>query len=136
MQQAEVDPALVFEALSAGAAKSKALPFRYVAAARAVPAWEPQIDQAMQVALAGLDKLPGSTVVLVDVSGSMDAKLSEKSDLQRIDAAAALAVLVRGVCQECRVFSFSNAVVEVPPRSGMALIDAVLRSQVVSQSAL
>lgn len=129
MQQAEVDPALVFEALSAGAAKSKALPFRYVAAARAVPAWEPQIDAAMQMALAGLDKLPGSTAVLIDVSGSMDVKLSAKSDLSRIDAAAALSALVRGVSAECRVFTFSNAVVEVPPRQGMALIDAVIRSQ-------
>lgn len=129
MQQAEVDQALVFEALAGGAAKSKALPFRYVAAARAVQAWEPQIDQAMQVAMGGLDRLPGSTAVLVDVSGSMDAALSSKSDLQRIDAAAALAVLIRGICQECRVFTFSTAVVEVPPRSGMALIDAVIRSQ-------
>lgn len=129
MQQADVDQSLVFEALSSGAAKSKALPFRYVAAARAVPAWETQIDSAMQVALNGLDKLPGSTVVLVDVSGSMDAKLSNKSDLTRLDAAAALAVLVRGICEQVRVFSFSNQVVEVPPRSGMALIDAIVKSQ-------
>lgn len=129
LQQAEVDPALVFEALKAGAAKSKALPFRYVAAARAVPAWEPQIDEAMQIAAGGLAKLPGSTVILVDVSGSMDAKLSAKSDLSRIDAAAALAVLVRAVAEDCRVFTFSHALVEVPPRAGMALIDAVVRSQ-------
>lgn len=129
MQAAEVDSALVFAALQSGAAKSKALPFRYVAAARAVPAWEPQIDAAMQLAMQGMDKLPGSTVVLVDVSGSMDAQLSAKSDLQRIDAAAALAVLVRGVCEQVRVFTFSTAVVEVPARTGMALIDAIIRSQ-------
>lgn len=129
MQQAEVNSSLVFEALSAGAAKSKALPFRYVAAARSVPAWEPQIDAAMQVAIGGLDKLSGSTVVLVDVSGSMDYQLSAKSDLKRLDAAAALAVLVRGICQDVRVFTFSNSVVEVPPRVGMSLIDAVIRSQ-------
>lgn len=129
MQQANVDTGLVFEALASGAAKSKALPFRYVAAARAVPAWEPQIDQAMIQAMSVMDRLQGSTVVLVDVSGSMDAALSTKSDLKRIDAAAALAVLVRGICNDCRVFTFSHAVVEVPPRSGMALIDAVIRSQ-------
>jgi len=129
MQQAEVNSSLVFEALSSGAAKSKALPFRYVAAARAVPQWEPQIDAAMQVALSGIEKLPGSTAILVDVSGSMDDKLSAKSDLTRIDAASALAVLVRGISDDCRVFTFSTQVVEVPPRSGMALIDAITRSQ-------
>lgn len=129
MQQAEVDPSVVSEALMAGAAKSKALPFRFVAAARAVPAWEPFIDRAMQQAMVGLEKMPGSTLVLVDVSGSMDAALSAKSDLSRLDASAALAVLVRGVCDQVRVFTFSDALVEVPPRSGMALVDAVHGSQ-------
>lgn len=125
MHQAEVDSALVFKALAEGAAKSKALPFRYVAAARAVPAWEPQIDAAMQTALAGLDKLPGRTVVLVDTSPSMGVILSSKSDLTRKDAAGALAVLLRGICDDVRVFAFSREVGEVPPRNGMALLDAI-----------
>lgn len=129
MQEAKVDEALVFSALQSGAAKSKALPFRYVAAARAVPAWEPQLDSAMQVAMQGLQKLDGRTVVLVDVSGSMDAKLSSKSDLSRVDAASALAVLVRGLSDTCRVLTFSTRVVEVAPRAGMALIDAIRGSQ-------
>lgn len=129
MQAAEVQTDLIFSALQAGAAKSKALPFRYVAAARAVPAWEPQIDKAMIAAMGGLEKLPGSTAVLVDVSGSMDAMLSAKSDLRRIDAAAALAVLVRGISDDCRVFTFSNALAEIAPRQGMALIDAIMNSQ-------
>lgn len=128
MAQAEVDPALVFDALSSGAAKSKALPFRYVAAARGCPQWEPQIDAAMQVALDGLDKLPGRTIVLVDTSPSMHWALSAKSDLMRNDAAAALAILLRGICAEARVFAFSSKVAEVPPRNGMALFDAINRA--------
>lgn len=129
MAQAGVPQTTVREALMSGAAKAKALPFRYVAAARAVPAWEPMIDDAMQLALGGMDKLPGKTVVLVDVSGSMDAKLSAKSDLTRLDAAAALAVLVRGISDDCAVLTFSQQVVQVPPRHGMALIDAIVTSQ-------
>lgn len=129
MQQAGVSSEVVASALEKGAAKSKALPFRYVAAARAVPAWEPMIDKAMQLALGGMEKLQGKTVVLVDVSGSMRDKLSSKSDLTRMDAAAALAVLVRGISDDVRVFTFSEQVVEVAPRSGMALIDAVIQSQ-------
>jgi hypothetical protein len=129
MQGAGVGLEVVAPALLSGAIKSKALPFRFVAAARACPSWESTIDEAMMKAFGGLDKLPGKTNVLVDVSGSMDAPLSAKSDLSRIDAACALAVLARGVGQEVRVFSFSNDVVEVPPRNGMALIDAVQRSQ-------
>lgn len=129
MQEVKVDESLVFAALQSGAAKSKALPFRYVAAARAVPAWEPHLDSAMQVAMQGLQKLDGRTIVLVDVSCSMDAKLSSRSDLNRIDAASALAVLVRGLSDSCRVLTFSNQVVEVAPRLGVALIDAIRTSQ-------
>lgn len=128
MQQAGVDSALVFKALADGAAKAKALPFRYVAAARAVPMWEAQIDAAMQTAMQGLDKLPGRTCVLVDVSGSMGEQLSAKSDLTRLDAAAALAVLVRGIAAEARVFRFNTSAQEVPARQGMALIDAIGRA--------
>lgn len=136
MQQAGVRPETVERALMEGAAKSKALPFRFVAAARAVPAWEPMIDQAMQAAMGSLERLPGKTAVLVDISGSMNSPLSGKSDLTRMDAACALAVLVRGVSDDVRVFSFSDALVEVPPRSGMALIDAIQNSQFVGGTQL
>lgn len=135
MHESEVDQSMVFTALSAGASRSKALPFRYVAAARAVPAWEPQIDAAMQVALGSLDKLPGTTAVLIDTSPSMKVALSSKSDLTRMDAACALAILLRGVCEQARVFAFSNTTAEVPARTGMALADAI-RSAVPSNGTL
>jgi 60 kDa SS-A/Ro ribonucleoprotein len=127
MSQADCDSALVKKAIIArkGGAE-RVLPFRYVAAARAVPKWEKAIDTALQAAIADLPELSGQTIVLVDVSGSMDVALSGKSDLARIDAAAALAAIVPG---DVRVFTFSNAIVEVPPRRGMAGVDAVIRSQ-------
>lgn len=104
----------------------RVLPFRYVAAARAAPQLEPALDQALVEAIADIPALPGLTAVLVDVSGSMDYQLSAKSDLKRIDAAAALASIIPG---NVRMFSFSNQVVEVPPRRGMAGVDAIIRSQ-------
>lgn len=127
MLDAVVDEDLVKEAILArrGGAE-RVLPFRYVAAARACPRLEPVIDQALSEAIAGLPALPGKTVVLVDVSGSMHAQLSAKSDMARIDAACALASLVNG---DVRMFSFSERIVEVPPRRGMAGVDALLGSQ-------
>lgn len=127
MQQANVDTDLIFTALQKNAGKSKVLPFRFVAAARAVPMWEDQLDKTMQVSMSNLEKLPGRTAILVDGSGSMSGMLSSKSDLTRFDAAAALAVLVRGVAEECRVFRFNTTVKEIPSRKGMALIDALGR---------
>lgn len=104
----------------------RVLPFRFVAAARACPQLESTIDQALCATIEALPELPGTTVVLVDVSGSMDDKLSDKSDLRRIDAAAALASIIKG---DLRVFTFSNHIVEVPARRGMSGVDAVINSQ-------
>lgn len=125
MAEAGVDTELVFAALAKGAASSKVLPFRFIAAARAAPQWEPQLDAAMQTAMADMPKLPGETAALIDVSPSMGVGLSSKSDLSRMDAAFALAILLRGICERARVFAFSNKTAEVPPRTGMALADAI-----------
>lgn len=126
MVSAGVDDALIRDAILTRKGAGRVLPFRYVAAARACPQMEPAIDQALSEAISDIKPLPGKTVVLVDVSGSMDSRLSGRSDLNRIDAAAALASIIHG---DLRVFSFSYSLVEVPPRRGMAGVDAVIRSQ-------
>ncbi|MFH1486507.1 MAG: TROVE domain-containing protein [Chloroflexota bacterium] len=129
MANAEVDEQLVFAALRNGVGRSKILPFQFLAAARAVPRWEPQIEEAMMLALGNLHPLLGRTVLLIDVSGSMKARLSRRGELNRMDAASALGVLLREICKEVRIFTFSDEVVECPPRRGIALIDAIYRSQ-------
>jgi 60 kDa SS-A/Ro ribonucleoprotein len=126
MVEAGVDLDVVREAIVARKGAGRVLPFRYVAAARAVPQLEPEIDRALCACIAEMRPLPGKTVVLVDVSGSMDARMSRTSDLNRIDAAATLASIVPG---DVRVFTFSNQTVEVPPRRGLAGVDAIKRSQ-------
>ncbi|MDH5325716.1 MAG: TROVE domain-containing protein [Gammaproteobacteria bacterium] len=128
MRDADVDKQLVFKALADGAERSKALPFRFVAAANAVPKWEHAIDKAMQLAVTGMRPLRGKTVVLIDVSGSMTWKLSQKSDLNRIDAAGALAALVAGIAEDYEVHTFDTQVYEMPSRKGLALLDAIKRS--------
>ena len=127
MVNADVDRGLIEDAIRArkGGAE-RVFPFRFVAAARAVPQLEPVLDEALLANIAGMASLPGTTALLVDVSGSMDERLSAKSDMTRMDAAATLASVFPGTV---RVFTFSNSVVEVPPRKGMAGVDAIVRSQ-------
>lgn len=126
MVDAGCDLELVKDAIVAQKGAHLVWPFRYVAAARAVPQLEPAIDQALCEAVATGPRLSGRTVVLVDVSGSMVVRLSARSDLTRMDAAAALASVIHG---DVRVFTFSGDTVEVPPRRGMAGVDAIIRSQ-------
>ncbi|HUI34814.1 MAG TPA: TROVE domain-containing protein [Stellaceae bacterium] len=126
MVSAGCDLGLVREAILARKGADRVLPFRYIAAARACPQLEPALDEALCASIADMTPFSGRTTVLVDVSGSMDARLSARSDLTRKDAAAALAAILPG---NVRVFSFADHVIEVPPRRGMAGIDAVRRSQ-------
>ena len=127
MEQAGVDRALIKSALEARKGARRVLPFRYVAAARAAPSLEPVIDRALCAAIAELPPFKGHTGILVDVSGSMDVKLSGKSDLTRMDAAATLASVING--EDLTVATFSNMLAIIPPRRGMAGVEAVITSQ-------
>jgi hypothetical protein len=126
MAEAGVDRDLVNAKIGLRKGASRVLPFRYVAAARAVPTFEPAIDKALLAAIGELPTFTGRTAILVDVSDSMNMKLSAKSDMTRMDAAAALAAIFPG---DVGLFTFSNTVVEVPARRGMAGVDAIKRSQ-------
>src|SRR6201993_2992352 len=66
---------------------TRVLPFRFLAAARHAPQWEEALEQAMLKCVASAEKLRGKTIVLVDVSGSMTAPLSQRSAMQRTGAA-------------------------------------------------
>jgi hypothetical protein len=127
MAEAGVDRDLINAKIALRKGAARVLPFRYVAAARVVPTFEPAIDQALLAAIGELPRFAGKTALLVDVSGSMDAKLSARSDLTRMDAAAALAAIFPG--DDVRLFTFSDIFVEVPARRGMAGIDAIKGSQ-------
>lgn len=128
MRAVGVPDGLIFHALREGATRSKALPFRFIAAARAVPQWETQIEWAMLRA-ATKRVLPGKTALLIDVSGSMGEQMSGRSDLTYMDGACGLAIVAREFCEEVEVFSFSEHLVAVPPRRGFALRDAITGSQ-------
>ena len=128
MKDAGVDESLVVEGLRS-MKSDRVLPFRFIAAARYAPQWEEPLEQAMLACLSGREKLPGKTILLVDVSGSMVAPLSRRSEMLRTDAAYGLAVLLRETCENVSVYSFSNELQRIPARRGFALRDAIDASQ-------
>jgi hypothetical protein len=127
MLAAGVPPKLVAERLEKGIAR--ALPFRFVTAARHAPKLEEAIEKAMLKGIAGFEKLPGVTGLLVDVSGSMNYQLAKKGETTRMDAAAGLAILLREKAEEFRVATFSDSCVTLPALRGFALRDAIVGSQ-------
>jgi 60 kDa SS-A/Ro ribonucleoprotein len=133
---AGVNEVLVLAAL-AEAKTDRVLPFRFLAAARNAPQWEEALETAMFRALqerAG--KLAGHTVLLVDVSGSMEAPISRRSEMRRTDATYGLAILLREIAEKATIYTFSNHAQMVPARRGMALRDALDKSQTHSGTML
>ena len=107
----------------------KLLPINFISAARHNPQFEPELAAKFAECFAGTAKLAGETIILVDVSGSMDGKLSGRTELTRMDVACSLAMIGRETFDHLRVFTFSESLVEVPARRGFGLRDAITGSQ-------
>lgn len=134
MEQSGVSEKLVREALDT-ADYSRVLPFRFVSAAQHAPRYEGALEKAMFKSLENFPRLDGKTVLVVDVSGSMWSGISSKSDLTRVDAAAALAMLIREISEEPYIYvtagSDSSRVHKtglLAPRRGFALRDSINQS--------
>lgn len=114
-------------------ANSKVLPFRFIAAAKHAPKFESEIEQAMFARLAQSNKLSGKTVVIIDVSGSMyRTKISAKSEMDRANAACAMAMLCREVCEDVAIYATAgndrtriHQTEFIPSRRGFSLSDAI-----------
>lgn len=129
MQEAKVGDAVIRQGLNSMNTE-RVLPFRFVAAARFAPAYEPELEQAMYRCVEGQPKLMGRTALVVDTSPSMwQDKISKKSDMTRFDAAAALAVLCREVCDNVAVYAFNEKAYDVPARRGFALRDSLAQTR-------
>ena len=126
MEQAGVDRKLVQQAILEMNTR-RILPFRFIAAAKYAPTFEPQLEQAMKRNVEDRPKLGGRTAFLVDTSGSMDAALSDKSELKRYEAGFGLAMVLRWACEDVDIYSFGDTgeLKQIPPRQGFALRDAL-----------
>jgi len=127
MWAAGVSPKLIRDRLSKGVAR--ALPFRFVTAARYAPKLEDAIEVAMLKGISGFEAFPGATGLLLDVSSSMNDRLAKKGETVRMDAAVGLAILLREKCDRFSIATFSEKCVELPPRRGFALRDVIVGSQ-------
>ena len=125
MVGARIPEKLIGEAL-VKANYSRVLPFRFISAAKHAPRLERELNDGLLRALESLPKLEGTTLLLLDVSGSMNEQLSNRADMLRADAAAGLA-MVFAELSRCDTYTFSTAISELPPRRGFALRDSIMK---------
>lgn len=102
MRRANVDKKIINEGLEK-LKSSMLMPLDFLKAFRMNPEFGRQIEDAMINSYSNLPKLKGKTLFIVDVSGSMGARMSEKSDFTRYDAACAMAMLAANQCEDYEI---------------------------------
>lgn len=94
------------------------------------------LENMMFRSLARSEKLPGRTIFVLDVSGSMGSKLSAKTDYGRIDAGIAMAILAMEICEDCVIYLTAGSdtlgkhkTVMIEPQRGFGLRE-LIRSKI------
>ncbi|WP_171108921.1 MULTISPECIES: TROVE domain-containing protein [Streptomyces] len=111
-------------------ARSQQFPFRYLAAYQHAPSlrWSYPLEQALGHALANVPALPGRTLVLVDRSGSMFySRLSDRSELNRADAAAIFGTALALRAADADLVEFGTSSNPVPFRKGESVLKVLER---------
>jgi hypothetical protein len=106
-------------------ARSRQFPFRYLAAYRHAPSlrWSYPLEQALGHSLANVPALPGRTLVLVDRSGSMFySRLSDRSELNRADAAAVFGTALALRAADADLVEFGTSSNKVRYRRGESVL--------------
>lgn len=96
--------------------KSKQLPFRFLSAYRNIPEnkWDGSnvrsaLERAAEASVENLPRIPGKTIIAIDVSGSMGCQISSKSDVTCCDISTLLGIIASKICEKSIVWAFNNS---------------------------
>ncbi|MFE0177872.1 TROVE domain-containing protein [Streptomyces sp. NPDC059002] len=110
-------------------AASRQFPFRYLAAYQHAPSlrWSYPLERALGHSLANVPSLPGRTLILVDRSGSMWSPLSDRSQLNRADAAAIFGTALAMRAADADLVEFGTTSARVKYRAGESVLKVLGR---------
>lgn len=112
--------------------KSKQLPFRFLSAYQSVKGLASSkvfdtLEDAIDISVENLPKIPGRTIIAMDTSGSMSSCISSKSDVKCCDISVLLGLIANRICDDSIVYTFNHNIkrMDISRRGG--LIDQTLR---------
>lgn len=91
-------------------ANSRQFPYRFWSAYKQAGlrfAWP--LEQAVQHSLSNIPRLSGRTLIMVDVSGSMDYTMSVKSDIMRYEIGGLFGAGLQVACEHSDMFTYTTA---------------------------
>lgn len=108
--------------------KSRQLPFRFLSAYKELSklgitdsAALDALESAIEASLTNLRPIPGTSVIAIDVSGSMSSHISEKSDIRCCEIAMLIGLIANRLCESAVVYTFDTSIqkLSVPKRAGI-----------------
>lgn len=128
----------VYEKLRDPAAvrKSKQLPFRYLSAYKTLKdeclgssKTYDVLEDALDASIANLPKLPGKTVIAIDISGSMSDPVSTKSNVRCYEIAMLLGLIANRICDDAIVYTFNNGVYNITVPKRISILNEVSKAR-------
>ena len=116
--------------------KSKQLPFRFLSAYKTLKdeclgtsKTYDVLEDALDASIANLPKLPGKTVIAIDISGSMSDPVSEKSDVRCYEIAMLLGLIANRICDDAIVYTFNNKVYNITVPKRISILNEVSKAR-------
>lgn len=112
--------------------KSKQLPFRFLSAYKAVEDIASSrvldaLEKACSASVDNMERLPGLTVIAVDMSGSMSAPVSAKSETRCFEIGALLGMIANRICEDSVFYRFNYGAEKVPVSASAPLLYSASR---------
>lgn len=95
--------------------RSRQLPFRFLAAYKEVASIGGSrvldvLENAVDASIENMPKLPGTTVIAVDCSGSMNDPVSAKSSIRCYEIAMMLGLMANRICENTHFYMFNTEI--------------------------
>ena len=113
--------------------RSRQLPFRYLSAYKSVSKIGSSkvfdaLEDAMDASIKNLPRLPGKTVITVDVSGSMTCSVSKNSDVTCADISTLLGLIANRICDDAIVLAFDDKLYNLDASSRAGILHTAVHA--------
>ena len=127
-----LDEALNYISNPQAVKKSKQLPFRFLSAYQSLSGHASSkvfdaLEDAIDASVENLPKIPGRTVIAIDVSGSMTSTISNNSDIRCSQIATLLGLIANRICEDAIVYTFDTTVRKLAVSKRSGIIETVMR---------
>lgn len=114
--------------------RSKQLPFRYLSAYKEVESIGGSrvfdaLENACEASIENMPKLSGTTVIAVDVSGSMGDTISARSSVRCYEIAMLLGLMANKICENSRFYTFNTRIEKYAVSHRNGILETAMRSR-------